>query len=331
MKAEHLARWILIALVPGLLLGIFLVRSLGSREVIEVHAKMPENGGWVPADLHVTAGQPLRLRLISDDVLHGFAIGQSDQPPVDVEPGKITELTLNFDQPGKYVYYCTRWCGADHWRMRGTIEVQPNPDKPDTTTQPGGEAATQPLFVRLGVDIDGQPHTNHVPKRKPDARQGQALDLALPEKYLASEYYRTHSPAEVWEALRSESEYQSLSDQQVWDLVAWIWRQGTSQEKLAEGQKLYAQNCAACHGEAGAGDGVMAEQVATEFAASGHSQAGPIDFTDPHRNLATSPVIQQGKIIRGGMGTGMPYWGPIFTEEQIWALVDYLWTFQFDY
>lgn len=24
----------------------------------------------------------------------------------------------------------------------------------------------------------------------------------------------------------------------------------------------------------------------------------------------------QGKILRGGMGTGMPYWGPIFTEEQ---------------
>jgi len=30
------------------------------------------------------------------------------------------------------------------------------------------------------------------------------------------------------------------------------------------------------------------------------------------------------------MGTGMPYWGPIFTNQQIWSLVDYLWTFQFD-
>jgi len=26
----------------------------------------------------------------------------------------------------------------------------------------------------------------------------------------------------------------------------------------------------------------------------------------------------------------MPYWGPIFTEDQVWALVAYLWTFQFD-
>jgi hypothetical protein len=26
----------------------------------------------------------------------------------------------------------------------------------------------------------------------------------------------------------------------------------------------------------------------------------------------------------------MPYWGPIFTDDQTWSLVDYLWTFQFD-
>jgi mono/diheme cytochrome c family protein len=31
------------------------------------------------------------------------------------------------------------------------------------------------------------------------------------------------------------------------------------------------------------------------------------------------------------MGTGMPYWGPIFTDAQVWSLVAYLWTFQFDY
>jgi hypothetical protein len=27
------------------------------------------------------------------------------------------------------------------------------------------------------------------------------------------------------------------------------------------------------------------------------------------------------------MGTGMPYWGSIFTEEELGALVDYLWGF----
>ena len=31
--------------------------------------------------------------------------------------------------------------------------------------------------------------------------------------------------------------------------------------------------------------------------------------------LGASDAILEGKIIRGGMGTGMPYWGPIFTDR----------------
>jgi len=37
--------------------------------------------------------------------------------------------------------------------------------------------------------------------------------------------------------------------------------------------------------------------------------------------------LLEGKIIRGGMGTGMPYWGPIFTSQQIENLVSYLFNF----
>jgi len=64
---------------------------------------------------------------------------------------------------------------------------------------------------------------------------------------------------------------------------------------------------------------------------SGHTTTSPTDFTDPSIMLGASPALLHGKIVRGGMGTGMPYWGPIFTEDQIGSLVAYLWTFQFDY
>jgi mono/diheme cytochrome c family protein len=55
----------------------------------------------------------------------------------------------------------------------------------------------------------------------------------------------------------------------------------------------------------------------------------PVDFGDSTQMLGASLAVLQGKIIRGGMGTGMPYWGTIFTDEEIEALVDYIWTFQF--
>ena len=62
----------------------------------------------------------------------------------------------------------------------------------------------------------------------------------------------------------------------------------------------------------------------------GGSSVSPSDFTDAEHMLGASPAVLHGKIVRGGMGTGMPYWGPIFTDQQVWDLVTYLWTFQFD-
>jgi mono/diheme cytochrome c family protein len=62
----------------------------------------------------------------------------------------------------------------------------------------------------------------------------------------------------------------------------------------------------------------------------GHTVEVMPDFKDPAQMLGASPALLQGKIIRGGMGTGMPYFGPILTEEQTWALVAYIQSFQFD-
>lgn len=57
----------------------------------------------------------------------------------------------------------------------------------------------------------------------------------------------------------------------------------------------------------------------------------PADFTDAKRMLGASPALLEGKILRGGMGTGMPMWGSILTESQIQDLIAYLYAFQFEY
>ena len=88
-----------------------------------VHARLAEKGGFIPDGLRAKVGVPLHLHLTSDDVLHGFAVGKMDMKGVDILPGKVADITLTFDKPGTYTFYCTRWCGINHWRMRGTIEV----------------------------------------------------------------------------------------------------------------------------------------------------------------------------------------------------------------
>ena len=92
-------------------------------------------------------GEPLHLRLVSDDVVHSFALGQSDFEPVDVLPGKPTEVTLTFDEPGTYTFYCTRWCGVDHWCMRGTVTVAGDHYADQTLPDPL-------LYLQLGIDLD---------------------------------------------------------------------------------------------------------------------------------------------------------------------------------
>ena len=327
MRREGLAR-ILVILLLVAAIAIPAVAWWQRSQGIVMHARMAETGGWTPENLTVAVDEPLHLRLTSDDVTHSFAIGQSDQPPVDVIPGEMTEVTLFFDRPGKYTFYCARWCSVNHWRMRGTIEVT----GPTTTT----EAVKPPLYVTLGLDIDAEHHADVIPAQKPSALHGALLNQSLPPVYLSREYYLTHTPLELWQALRAEPAYQQLTDQDVWDLVGWVWQSNTTPQALSEGQQLFAANCAACHGEKGSGNGVFADQLAqTETENHSDVQTGekttrPADFTDPVAMLSASPAHLQGKIIRGGMGTGMPYWGPIFTEKQTWALVAYLWTFQFN-
>jgi len=318
-------------LLSRILITVAIVGAVGAPLLLWsrtplIHAQMAENGGWSPDVIQAEVGKPIHLKLTSDDVMHGFAVGQMDMEAVDVEPGKVTDITLTFDKPGMYTFYCTRWCGLNHWRMRGTIEVSGSPSDP--------EPASIPLYVSLNLDVDTPHDASSIPIDQPSAIRGKELAAELPAD-LSVEYYLSHSPYQVFEDLSNTS----LTDSKRWDMVAYIWQSNTTKESLANGKQLYAQNCAACHGENGAGNGVFVDDLKAAGDSSAQTMAGaqdmqmqtPANFTDPTRMLGGSPALLQGKILRGGMGTGMPMWGSIFTKEQIWNLIAYIYSFQFQY
>ncbi len=321
-RSEILSRFLITA---GIFLAVGVPLFFWSRTPL-IHAHVAEDGGWNPDVIKANVNEPLNLKLTSDDVVHGFAVGQMDMQSVDVLPGKVTDITLTFDKPGIYTFFCTRWCGLNHWRMRGTIEVSGSSSDP--------EPVSVPLYVTLDLDIDAPHDAPLVPLSPPSALSGEQLTANLLIS-LSPEYYRANSPYQVFDELSSAA----LTESERWDMVASIWKSNTTPESLANGQQLYAQNCAACHGENGAGDGVFADALAASGEASMQTMTGtdnmmmqsPVDFTNSTRMLGASPALLQGKILRGGMGTGMPMWGSIFTEEQIWDLIAYLYSFQFEY
>lgn len=50
----------------------------------------------------------------------------------------------------------------------------------------------------------------------------------------------------------------STSDPDIWNVVAYVWSLHVGAEDLRSGETLYQTNCAACHGDAGRGDGPQA-------------------------------------------------------------------------
>jgi mono/diheme cytochrome c family protein/plastocyanin len=337
MKKEILARGLValfVLIAVAIPIGGRWWASRNQPASIEMHARMAENGGWSIATIQATVGQPIHLHITSDDVVHGFAIGKSNQPSLEILPGEFVDTTLIFDQPGKYTYYCDRWCGPNHWRMRGTIEVTAPAGSPAQPIPPD----PQPLFLQLGIDIDSPQPAQITPAGTASAERGTQYASLLPTYATKRDTYLANSPAVLWMRLRAETTLANLNDQDVWDAVAWVWEQQTTPGALADAHNLYNTNCAACHGEKGQGNGVMVRglpvwkpgsQASRDMAtpSSGNGLVSPPDFTDPKNLLGASPALLEGKIIRGGMGTGMPYWGPIFTTQQIHALVSYLYTF----
>lgn len=281
----------------------------------------------MPDNIKVRVGEPLRLRLISDDVKHTFALGQSSMQPVILEPGKPINITLTFDKPGTYTFYTTTPSSLYFWRMRSVIEV--TGDGESQSTDP-------PLYVHLGLELDKQheEEEEHIELlRQPSSIKGSVFAGQIPATYITHDYYVAHSPMETFEELRAESALQLLSDEEIWDAVAYIWQQNVSSTALANGQRLYQINCAAWHGENGAGDGQFADEMMAiaEQNKDEHGIQAPTEYTDAEHLLEAKPAILQGLILRGGMGTGMPMWGTIFTDEETWDLAAFLYSFQFEY
>ncbi len=90
------------------------------------------------------------------------------------------------------------------------------------------------------------------------------------------------------------------------------------------GQQVYAQNCAACHGEHGDGKGVC----------SAFLIPSPRDFTAAHFKFRTTPLghlptdADLFRVVSLGMkGTPMPPWKWLLSDEDRWAVVEYVKTF----
>jgi len=81
-----------------------------------------ERFSFTPSEFRVKAGVPVEIRLRSDDTNHGFRILGTDINITIPKRGKGVG-TVIFQPPstGRYVFECSKLCGAGHSFMRGTL------------------------------------------------------------------------------------------------------------------------------------------------------------------------------------------------------------------
>jgi cytochrome c oxidase subunit 2 len=73
-------------------------------------------------DLRVPVGKPVKLVMISEDVIHSFYV-PSFRIKHDVLPSRYTQVWFEATEPGVHRLLCTEYCGRGHSDMLGTIQV----------------------------------------------------------------------------------------------------------------------------------------------------------------------------------------------------------------
>jgi cytochrome c oxidase subunit 2 len=80
--------------------------------------------GKTATKLYVAAGKPVRVELVSKDVIHGFYL-PAFRVKRDVVPGMRNHAWFVADKPGSYDLFCSSYCGTGHSAMITTVEALP--------------------------------------------------------------------------------------------------------------------------------------------------------------------------------------------------------------
>src|SRR5262249_37097334 len=114
--------------------------------------KMQHLGGQREINtLHVPVGRPVKLIMISQDVIHSFFV-PAFRIHQDVLPGRYTTTWFTATRAGRYDLFCSQYCGTNHSVMIGEVVVMEPADYQAWLDQGAdGSAATEgrKLFQKL--------------------------------------------------------------------------------------------------------------------------------------------------------------------------------------
>lgn len=195
------------------------------------------------------------------------------------------------------------------------------------------------FFRMIGMRVRGE----RLPSRPANFHNQVAMRLNAP--FVLFETVRLGRPHTAMPAFGPKPAYgankgaPTLRDPQIWDAVSYVWTFSTTPAAIALAREIYesrpidiggrSATCADCHGTAGDGRGgrLGAEMGAKVWGWA--RQIGPGIFTDANL-LAQRKPSELYQRIADGHGLMPSYRGKL-KDDEIWALVDYVRTFMWEY
>lgn len=122
------------------------------------------------------------------------------------------------------------------------------------------------------------------------------------------DYMRSASPVSFYQAVSGGHKEMpgfkgNVSDEDIWNVVYYLWHFSVGSELLAQGKPVYETNCVACHGPKGEGAIPQAAKFTPEF-------------------ISKFPPTQFYQSVSGGKGI-MPAWQDRLKPDERWAAVEY--------
>ena len=116
--------------------GEFVESNLGTALELDgvTVRQIAQQYSFVPNCVTVPAGTPVKFRLTSADVIHGFILGDTNVNTM-VVPGFVSEVRTSFAIPGDYRMPCHEFCGLGHQGMWARVVVVPKDQFPRLTPE----------------------------------------------------------------------------------------------------------------------------------------------------------------------------------------------------
>jgi cytochrome c oxidase subunit 2 len=190
-------------------------------------------------ELHVPLGRPVRVTMISEDVIHSFFV-PAFRVKQDVLPGRYTSAWFEATRIGSFDLFCAEYCGTNHSRMIGRVVVMSPADyqawlagrTADTPPAVAGAALFEQLRCvtchgAAGTATRGPPLAGVFGS---DVRLADGSIVAANESYLRESIVRPGAKVVAgFQPLMPAYEGQ-ISEEGINDLIAYIKSLGSSAE-----------------------------------------------------------------------------------------------------